>query len=79
MYHNWVTVTLNLTSDLVSRNCIESGAYPIFFEIGILTLVCKYIFGLRGVTTNFWVTVTLTSDLVLRVIVSRAYLLYSLS
>ena len=26
-YHNWVTVTLNLTSDLVSRNCIESGAY----------------------------------------------------
>ena len=26
-YHNWVSVTLNLTSDLVSRNCIESGAY----------------------------------------------------
>ena len=26
-YHNWVTMTLNLTSDLVSRNCIESGAY----------------------------------------------------
>ena len=25
-YHNWVTMTLNLTSDLVSRNCIESGA-----------------------------------------------------
>ena len=31
-YHNRVTVTLNLTSDLVSRNCIESGAYA-FFEI----------------------------------------------
>ena len=27
MYHNWVTVTLNLTSDLVSSNCIESGSY----------------------------------------------------
>ena len=26
-YHNWVTVTLNLTSDLVSRKCIESCAY----------------------------------------------------
>ena len=30
MYHNWVTVTLNLTSDLVSRNCIESGAYFLY-------------------------------------------------
>ena len=29
-YHNWVTVTLNLTSDLVSRNCIESGAYLLY-------------------------------------------------
>ena len=45
-YHNWVTVTLNLTSDLVSRNYIESGALsPIFFEIGMPTLVCKYVLG----------------------------------
>ena len=29
-YHNWVTVTLNLTSDLISRNCIESGAYLLY-------------------------------------------------
>ena len=29
-YRNWVTVTLNLTSDLVSRNCIESGAYLLY-------------------------------------------------
>ena len=29
-YHNWVTVTLNLTSDLVSRNCIESVAYLLY-------------------------------------------------
>ena len=30
VYHNWVTVTLNLTSDLVSRDCIESGAYLLY-------------------------------------------------
>ena len=30
-YHNWVTVTLNLTSDLVSRNCIESDAYLLYY------------------------------------------------
>ena len=29
-YNNWVTVTLNLTSDPVSRNCIESGAYLLY-------------------------------------------------
>ena len=29
-YHFQVTVTLNLTSDLVSRNCIESGAYILY-------------------------------------------------
>ena len=26
-YHHWVTMTFKLTSDLVSRNYIESGAY----------------------------------------------------
>ena len=30
LYHNWVTVTINLTSDLVSRNCNESGAYLLY-------------------------------------------------
>ena len=44
MYHNLVTVTLNLTSDLVSRNCIESGAIFLLFEIGIQNSVCKCIF-----------------------------------
>ena len=68
-------MTLNLTSDLVCRNwCIS----PIFFEIGIQNLVCKCILGCQSVTNHFWVTVTLTSDLVLRIIVSRAYLLYYL-
>ena len=62
-YHNLVTVTLNLTSDLVSRNCCIS---PIFFEIGIPNLVCKCILGYLSVTNHFWVTVTLTSDLVFK-------------
>ena len=61
--HNLVTVTLNLTSDLVSRNCCIS---PIFFEIGIPNLVCKCILGCLSVTNHFWVTVTLTSDLVFK-------------
>ena len=62
-YHNLVTVTLNLTSDLVSRNCCIS---PIFFEIGIPNLVCKCILGYLSVTNHFWVTVTLTSDLIFK-------------
>ena len=51
---------------------------PIFFEVGIPNLVCGYILGWRSVAYHFWVTVTLTSDLVFRIIVSRAYLLYYL-
>ena len=51
---------------------------PIFFEVGIPNLVCGYIFGWRSVAYHFRVTVTLTSDLVFRIIVSRAYLLYCL-
>ena len=48
-------MTLNLTSDLVSRNwCIS----PIFFEIGSSNLVCKCILGCLSVTNHFWVTVT---------------------
>ena len=56
-------MTLNLTSDLVSRNwCISL----IFFEIGIPNLVCKCTLGCWSVTNYFWVTVTLTSDLVFK-------------
>ena len=51
---------------------------PKFFEVGIPNLVCGYIFGWRSVAYHFGVTVTLTSDLVLRIIVSGAYLLYYL-
>ena len=48
---------------------------PIFFEVGIQNLVSGYILGWRSVAYHFWVTVTLTSDLVLRIIVSGAYLI----
>ena len=48
------------------------------FEVGIPNLVCEYILGWRNGAYRFWVTVTLTSDLVFRIIVSRAYLLYYL-
>ena len=78
MYYNWVIVTLDLTSDLVSRNCIESGAYLLFFEVGIPNLVCICILGWGSVTYQYLVTVTLTSDLVLRIIMSGAYHLYYL-
>ena len=32
MYHPWVNVTLTFISDLVSRICIESGAYILFYN-----------------------------------------------
>ena len=53
---------------------------PIFFEVGILNMVCGYILGWRSVAYHFRVTVTLTltSDLVFRIIVSGAYILYYL-
>ena len=53
---------------------------PILFEVGIPKLVCKYISKWRSVTYHFRVivTLTLTSDLVFRIIVSGAYLLYYL-
>ena len=51
-----------------------------FFEVGIPNLVCGCILGWPSVAYHFQVIVTLalTSDLVFRIIVSGAYLLYSL-
>ena len=51
-----------------------------FFEVGIPNLVCGCILGWQSVAYHFQVTVTLilTSDLVFRIIMSGAYLLYSL-
>ena len=75
MYHNWVTVTLNLTYDLVFISISL-----ILFEVGISNLVCECILGWGSVAYHNWVTVTLnlTSDQISRnCIVSGAYLLYS--
>ena len=43
---------------------------PIFFEVGIPNLVCGCIMGWLSVAYHFRVTVTLTSDLVFRKIMS---------
>ena len=43
--------------------------------VGISNLVCGCILGWRSVAYHFRVTVTLTSDLVFRIIVSGAYLI----
>ena len=63
-------------SVLLRVRCISH----IFFEVGIPNLVCGCILGWRSVAYHFRVTVTLTltSDLVFRIIVSGAYLLYYL-
>ena len=64
-------MTLTLTSDLVSGNlhriwCIS----PIFCEVGIPNLVFGCILGVAECCPPFWVTVTLTYDLISRIIVS---------
>ena len=51
-------------SVLLHVRCIS----PIFFEVGILNLVCGCILGWQSVAYHFRVTVTLTSDLVFIVI-----------
>ena len=50
--------------------CVQSISL-IFFEVEIPNLVCGFIFIWRSVMYHFWVTVTLTSDLVSRIIVSE--------
>ena len=72
-----VTVTLTVNSDLVLRIFVWDISL-IFFEVGIPNLECICILGWQSVTYHFRVTVPLTSDLVLGIIVSGAYLLYYL-
>ena len=66
-----------MTSDLVFKNFCVLSISLIFFELGIPNLVCGCILGKRSLMYHFWVTVTLTSDLVFRIIMSSAYLLTS--
>ena len=58
----------------LNKMCLEHISY-IKFEIGIPTMMCGYTL---GVTYYFQVTLTLTSDLNSRKIVSRADLIYYL-
>ena len=67
---------MTLTSDLVSRFSIESDAYPIFFEVGFSNLVCECIFGKAECHVPFSCHCDL--DLVFRIIMYGAYLLYFL-
>ena len=60
-----------------NNNCVRSISL-ILFEKGIPNLVCECIFGWLSVLYHLRVTVTLTSDLVLIIIVSGAYLFYYL-
>ena len=69
-------VTVTLTSDLVFlNNCVWSISL-VLFEIGIQNLVCGCILGWWSFMYYLIVTVTLnlTSDLVLKIIMSGAYL-----
>ena len=82
-YHFRVNVTL--TSNLLFNYTVRPSVplcvrciSPIVFEVGITNLLYGYILEWRSVANHFWVTVTLTSDLVFRIIVSGAYLLYYL-
>ena len=59
-------------SVLLLIQCIS----PMFFEIGIPHLVCGGILGWGSVSYYFPVNLTLTSDLVFRIIMSGAYLKY---
>ena len=63
-------VTVILTSDLVSRICITS----IFFEVGLPNLVCGCFLGWPSAAYHLLVTVALTSEVVFRIIMFRAFL-----
>ena len=79
MYYLQVTVTLNLTSDLVFRLNLSGACLLLLFKAGIPNFMCECNLGWRSVQSHFQVFVTLTSDLVSRIdIESCAYLLYSL-
>ena len=72
----WEAYSNRTVSPSILLSCPVHISY--FFEVGIPNLVCGYILGWQSVAYHFRVTVTLTFDLVFRIIVSGAYLLYYL-
>ena len=57
-----------------NNNCVRSISL-VLFEIGIPNVLCECILGWWSVLSHLQVTVTLTSGLVFRKIMSREYLL----
>ena len=74
-----VTPWDTLTSDLVSRLCIVSGAYLLYSLSKKKQIWYECILGWWSVVYHLCVALTLTTALVFRIIMSGAYLLYSLS
>ena len=79
-WDGWVSCTIFGHCDLdhwpsFNNNCVRSISL-LLFEIGIPNLVCECILGWWSVLYHLQVTVTLTSGLIFRKIMSRAYLLY---
>ena len=69
-FHSYHNVRLSVRPYVPLRvRCIS----PKFFEVGIPNVMCGRILGWQCAVYHFWVT--LTSDLVFRIIVSGAYLL----
>ena len=64
--------------DVVFQKYHVQSISLIQLKVGIPNLVCGWNFGWLSVTYHFQVTLTLTSDLVCRIILSRTYLLYYL-
>ena len=60
------SLTLDLTSDLVSRNCIESGAYLLYYLRKEFQIWCVNASWDDGVSHTIFGSLTLTSDLVFK-------------
>ena len=74
MYQLRVTVILTF----LDFRIIVAGAYLLLLNVGIPNVLCGCNFGRHECHVPFRVTLTLTTDLVCRVIVSRTYLIYYL-
>ena len=71
---------MTLISDLVLFRIFVSRTYLLYFEMGISNLLCGCILGWWSVVYHIRVIMplNLTSDLVFRIIIVGAYLLYYL-
>ena len=64
-------ITDSFCAGVSNKHCLLT----LFIEVGIPNSVCGCILGWQSVAYHFRVTVTFTSDLVFRIIVSGAYLI----